>query len=151
MKKMKTILLVAFFMALSIPAFGYDLVLQWDSNTEPDLATGARARYKIYVREGQSLDGLKSNGTATNVLVADDENADPLVVQKTLKNFTDQKVYFIAVTALDEAGNESGLSNEVNTSGIDETPPAVPKSFNIFKWIRTVISWLFGGFNLRAA
>ena len=85
--------------------------LQWDSNTEPDLATGSKPRYKIYVRDGQSLQGNKANATSVwSVLVADDE--DPRA-EYVLRTISLDRLSFVAVTAIDEAGNESGLSNEV--------------------------------------
>ena len=124
---MKKLIATLLFLAMAFPAFGadFDLVLQWDENTEPDLATGEKARYKIYMRVGESMAGLKTNATepVINVRVADDENADPLIVQKTTADLDDTKQYFIAVTALDGWGNESGLSNEVST---DNSGPANP-------------------------
>ncbi|MBU4317686.1 MAG: hypothetical protein KKF30_10475 [Proteobacteria bacterium] len=98
--------------ALAVP---FSLVLQWDENRESDLATGIKARYKIYIRQGRSLDGLKANASRVPipVTVADDENGTPELVQFTVKGLDSNISYFIAVTALDEAGNESYLSNEV--------------------------------------
>ena len=143
MKKLTLVILVLF---ITLPTFGvsYDLTLQWDENTEPDLATGTNARYKIYIQEGTSLNGLKV-GTPIPVLVADDENTDPALVQYTIPNLDDQITYYVALTALDNDGNESDLSNEVNTLLIDATPPAAPKGFNILRWMKQMISKYFGG------
>ena len=143
---MKKLIATLLFLAMAFPAFGadFDLVLQWDENTEPDLATGTNARYKIYIQEGTSLNGLKV-GTPIPVLVADDENTDPALVQYTIPNLDDQITYYVALTALDNDGNESDLSNEVNTLLIDATPPAAPKGFNILRWMKQMISKYFGG------
>ncbi|KKK58874.1 hypothetical protein LCGC14_3040010, partial [marine sediment metagenome] len=39
--------------------------------------------------------------------------------------------YFIAVTAYDESGNESGYSNEISYTFIDVTPPNAPTEAKI--------------------
>lgn len=133
----KLIIATLLLLLMAGPVFGasYDLTLQWDENTEPDLATGEKARYKIYVRTGESLADDKANATEVfEVKVADDENADPLLVQKTVVGFDDSTVKYIAVTALDEDGNESYLSNEVNTGDIDVTAPGRPV-LRILKWL----------------
>lgn len=111
-------------------AADFDLVLQWDENSEPDLATGPRPRYKIYYKVNLSGAGLKLNYVGqpstepsradegvspVSVTVALDENPDPALVQFTLHNLNDGQAYYIAVTAMDESGNESDLSNEVST------------------------------------
>lgn len=144
---MKKLIATLLFLAMAFPAFGadFDLVLQWDENTEPDLATGEKARYKIYYRIGESLNGDK---TAADVVlpvkVSNDENLDAALVQYTVGNLDDQKVYYFAVTALDESQNESGLSNEVHTTIVDHTPPGVPKNLT---WFEKIIAFLKSLFN----
>ena len=129
------ILSIAFVTFLVSPAIAanYDLTLQWDENTEPDLATGDNPRYKIYYRTGSSGNGNKNNyiglpsvepavadegSSAVSVTVAQDENLDTSVVQFTLHNLDDTQTYYIAVTALDNYGNESDLSDEISTSDV---------------------------------
>jgi hypothetical protein len=138
-------LFVFCFLFLAMTSGGYaanlDLVLQWDENIEPDLATGTNPRYKIYYKTGTSGAGIKSNfigqpagepnvadeaSSPVNVTVALDENPDPAVVQFTLHNLEDTQNYYIAVTALDEAGNESELSNEVVYEGVVAPVNQVP-------------------------
>jgi hypothetical protein len=112
-------------------AANFDLTLQWDENKEPDLAVGNNPRYKIYYKTGVSGAGQKvsyiglpageparadEGVSPVPVIVAMDENPDPATVQFTLHNLDDTQAYFIAVTALDNSGNESDLSNEVNTT-----------------------------------
>ena len=137
----KSIIATLLFLFLAFPAFGadFDLVLQWDENTEPDLATGERPRYKIYYKTDTSGANKKSNfaslplsefqadegPTTVNVTVAKDENPDPAIVQFTLHNLEDSQDYYLAVTALDEAGNESDLSNEVAYEGIERVAPVI--------------------------
>ena len=122
---------ILFLVAFQSQAANFDLTLQWDENTEPDLATGANPRYKIYYKTASSGAGIKSNylglpaaepavadeGTsAVNVITARDENPDPDVVQFTLHNLDDTQTYYIAVSALDNEGNESLLSDEISTA-----------------------------------
>ena len=100
---------------------------------EPDLATGDNPRYKIYYKTASSGAGQKSNYiglpsaepaiadegvSAINITVAQDENPDANVVQFTLHNLDDTQTYYIAVTALDNYGNESDLSDEISTSDV---------------------------------
>ena len=121
-----SLIYVVFMIPLSHAA-NFDLTLQWDENTEPDLATGTNPRYKIYYKTGTSGSGIKNNftglpagdaaadegSTPVGVIVSKDENPDPLLVQFTLHNLDDTLAYYLAVTALDNLGNESDLSNEV--------------------------------------
>jgi hypothetical protein len=140
--KSTLIILILFFLfTTTVFAGTYDLVLQWDSNTEPDLATGTNPRYKIYVRIGESLNNNKANATRVfPVLVANDENTTNELVQYTLKNYCDDGFkYYIAVTALDNSGNESELSNEVNTMDVDITPPGKSTNFKMLRWIIRLI------------
>jgi predicted secreted protein len=117
----------------------FDLILQWDENTEPDLATGSNPRYKIYYKTGSSGNGIKTNyiglpvgeaagdegPSAVGVTVEQDENPEPGIVQFTLHNLDDTQSYNIAVSALDNVGNESDLSNEVSTIATPDTPPTI--------------------------
>lgn len=137
----KIIIAIALVLFMAFPAFGadFDVTLQWDENTEPDLATGEKARYKIYYKTDTSGAGAKSNftnlplsefradegPTTVNVTVAKDESTDPDIVQFTLHNLEDTKSYFFAVTALDETGNESDLSNEVSTVAVVRVVPVI--------------------------
>ncbi|MBA3028876.1 MAG: hypothetical protein FP814_05355 [Desulfobacterium sp.] len=122
---------VILFSSAQSRAAGFDLTLQWDENTEPDLATGESPRYKIYYKAGSSGLGIKSNfiglpssepamgkegASPVKVTVAKDENPDPWIVQFTLHDLDDAQTYYIAVTALDGSGNESDLSQEISTA-----------------------------------
>lgn len=109
-------------------AADFSLTLQWDENTEPDLATGSNPRYKIYYKTTTSGADVKANyiglpssepavaneGPSPVIcLVSNDENPDPNIVQRTLHGLDTAFLYWIAVTALDNYGNESDLSCEV--------------------------------------
>ena len=124
---------------LCAQATDFDLTLQWDENKEPDLATGTRPRYRIYYKLDTSGQGLKLNYigqpgepamadeglSPVAVTVARDESPDPAIVQFTMHNLDDTRIYYFAVTALDESGNESDLSNEVSIG----PKPKKPKIF----------------------
>ena len=121
-------LLVALAMVLfAIPALAFDVTLQWDANTETDLAG-----YKVYYGQTQ---GGPYNGTGATegnspitMTLADDENQDPAVVEKSLTGLTLGTMYYFVVTAYDNESPplESGYSNEVFTNGYTGKPPAIP-------------------------
>lgn len=116
-------LTVTFFFTAS--AHALDVTLQWDANTESDLAG-----YKIYydTNSGQPYtgSGAQQGNSPINMPLNQDENPDPNVVQYTVLNLPDGQTYFFAVTAYNTGSLESGYSNEVNTNtGPDSTPPVI--------------------------
>ncbi|MDY6844151.1 MAG: PKD domain-containing protein, partial [Thermodesulfobacteriota bacterium] len=97
-------------------SFALDVTLQWDANTESDLAG-----YRIYygTETGPPYNGA---GSPINVSFGQDENSDPEIVQFTVSGLTDGETYFFAITAYDNENPslESGYSNEVFTGDTDE-------------------------------
>lgn len=78
-------------------AIGGTVTVQWDPNSESDLAG-----YKIYVGESsRNYSGVVDAGTAT---------------QFAWQNLESGKTYFFVVTAYDFAGNESDYSAEVSAT-----------------------------------
>jgi len=153
MKKTIIATLLILAMAFTAQAATYDLILQWDSNTESDLATGDNPRYKVYKGKA-SFNGIKpilpkAGVEVFNVKVADDEDATNELVQFTVQAISDQEVHYFTVTALDESGNESGLSNEVSTLIVDHDAPAAPKGLKYW-WEKLVAWWnqLTGGLRI---
>ena len=125
---------IFFFLALG-QSYALDVTLQWDSNNKPDLA-GYRVYYKTgYSGEFYEGTGAKVGGVTVaspiDMSLDQDENADPNIVEITLQNLSNSVTYFLAVTAYDDQGMESGYSNEVSTGsslppiseGIVETIP----------------------------
>jgi fibronectin type 3 domain-containing protein len=88
---------------MQFSAYGADVRLSWNANSEPDLAG-----YKVYY-------GTSSRTYATSVNVS-------AVTTYTLTGLTGGTYYF-AVTAYDTTGNESGFSNEVSKT-ITSDPPS---------------------------
>ena len=82
------------------------ITLAWDPNTEPDLAG-----YKIYY-------GTSSRQYTVTVDVGN-------VTRYTIRDLDESRVYYLAVTAYDTAGNESELSDEVSGYPTDQTPPTL--------------------------
>ena len=74
---------------------GGTITLAWDANTESDLAG-----YKVYY-------GTASGSYGTPVNVGN-------VTTYQLTGLTPGQVYYLALTAYDPAGYESGFSNEVS-------------------------------------
>jgi hypothetical protein len=112
---------LVFLLILSLPAAGYamDVTLAWDANTEPDLAG-----YTIYygTESGHPYDGegALEGDSPVDILLDEDEDPDPSVVQFTLYDLP-EGTYFFAVTAFDTTGLESGYSNEASTADLGGT------------------------------
>ncbi len=122
---------IALIFCLAIPAYAIDVTLQWDANTESNLAG-----YKVYYRAGSSGGGILANysGTGANegdspidMPLALDENPDSDIVQFTVTGLTDGQTYYFVVTAYNDnvPPLESGPSNEEHTIATpsDTTPP----------------------------
>ena len=97
----------------SIPLSANDIKLRWQANIEPDLEG-----YNIYCgTQSRSYDPPIPVGNSTEYLYA---------------NLQAGKTYFVAVTAVDNVGNESGYSSEIiitipeSDSAAVETPVEDP-------------------------
>ena len=104
------------------------LEISWDANKESDLA-----RYKVYAGNatGQYGEPVTIEDFATTCLIPD--------IDKTIG-------WYIAVTAVDTSGNESGFSDEVY---IDDIPPAKVKGVRAI--FLKIISWFRKVLGVRAA
>ena len=106
-------------LAVAIPT---NLTLGWDANTELDLAG-----YRIYSRHSVTTEGYtigpNGAGSVADVSIPDTE------VTIDLSEEPDGEICFVA-TAYDNAGNESGPSNEVCWD-LDTSAPNAPTNFNI--------------------
>ena len=111
---MKALLLTICLLALAFTAHAADVTLQWDANTESDLAG-----YRVYQGNGGDL------GAFTRV----QEIAAP-TTSATIKGL-DSASHSFAVTAYNTAGIESGYSNIVTIP----VSPAIPANL---KWTLTL-------------
>jgi chitinase len=110
-----TICLIAGIIATSV--FAAQVTLAWDPNSESDLA-GYRIHY-----------GTASGSYSVHIDVHN-------VTTYTVTGLTNGQTYYLAATAYDSAGNESGYSNQVNytvptaTNGVPSAPatPSGPTS-----------------------
>jgi fibronectin type 3 domain-containing protein len=86
--------------------------LDWDDNSEPDLAS-----YSLYrdTSSGEPYGQIASG-------VASSDYSDSSVTNGT--------TYYYVVTAVDTASNESGYSNEAGATPEDTTPPAAPTNLS---------------------
>lgn len=91
---------------LSKQISGTNLVLSWTANTESDLAG-----YNVYQGTSAGIYGTPSSlGKVTTY---------------TISGLTSESTYYFAVSALDDASNESGNSSELSVSIGDSTSPTV--------------------------
>jgi fibronectin type 3 domain-containing protein len=98
-----------------IPSYADDANASWDANTEPDLAG-----YKIHY-------GTESGTYTTTLDVGDSTTV-------TIDSLQANTTYYFAVTAYDQAGNESVFSDEVELfipPPPDTTAPARPTNVTI--------------------
>ena len=113
---------ILFLLALAFPLFGQgtgNIKITWDTNTESDLAG-----YKVHIGEKSVANGDSS----TYKVVVDKTNT---VIGFEWKSLELGKTYYMAVTAYDFSGNESGYSNEVShffELPKDTDPPGAPKN-----------------------
>ena len=132
MKKIYVILLalVVMLFALGIKAHASDVTLAWDANSETDLAG-----YKIYVSQesGVYAEGIDVGNVTTY----------------TVTGLADGEYFFVA-TAYNEAGYESGYSNEVTTD--IKVKPDPPKNMIINKIIKKLVKLfnkMFAGMRVK--
>ena len=95
---------------LAATAGNRQVALEWDDNTENDLAG-----YNVYRSTAQGVQGTKIN---------------PSLITAGASAYIDTGLapgipYFYVVTAVDNAGNESGVSNEASATPLD-APPGPP-------------------------
>jgi len=104
------ILTAIFLLTICTTIFGREITLTWDPNSEPDLS-----HYIVYW------------GTASGNYTSNSGNIG-LVTEHSVTIPDDGKVYYFAVTAVDDAGLESDYSNEVFTAPgtSSETLPIPP-------------------------
>jgi len=98
---------------LVVPVFGADVTLQWDANSEPDLAG-----YKIYQAD--------RNGNVTGAWAEIDTSVTNTY---TVTGIDLAQNYAWLVTAIDTQDNESFVSNMVEL--YDRTSPGPPANLEI--------------------
>ena len=110
----RLVLIAAALLSLAMAPFpAIDVTLQWDVNTEPNLA-GYRIYYKMD-SSGEPYDGIEANEGTSPITVALEDLDDPYNPQYTLTGLLDGTTYFFVVTAYNTGGLESGYSDEVST------------------------------------
>ena len=113
-KRMFLVFFILVAQLFSTYAYSAEVTLQWDANTEPDLAG-----YKIYydTNSNPPYAGVDAAQGMSAIVVPLGSLPDQGQPEYTLTDLDDSNDYFFAVTAYDneEPYNESGFSNEVNT------------------------------------
>ena len=134
----KLLWLVPIIVLMFSNVYAMDVTLEWDANTEPDLAG-----YQMFVGTASG-----NYGTPTTVNFSDDENPVPETVRYTVIGLDYGTRYYFAVKAFDTEGLYSGFSNEVSTDGVTGLPPMnpstlVPKQIKAVRPDGTVITITF--------
>jgi hypothetical protein len=119
LKNKKMIISVVFLLLMCYSSTGFSedevgIKLAWSTNIESDLAG-----YKVY-------SGLNSGNYDQAADVGD-------VTEFTLSGLEKGTVYYIAISAYDTSGNESGLSLEVNAVARDLSVPSAPANLKVIE------------------
>jgi fibronectin type 3 domain-containing protein len=96
----KVAIFISIFLFFSAVVMAREVTFTWDANSEPDL--------KNYVAYWGTESGKYTQHKATQGLET--------IIKISIQD--DGKIYYFAVTAVDEAGLESDYSNEVNTGEV---------------------------------
>jgi fibronectin type 3 domain-containing protein/photosystem II stability/assembly factor-like uncharacterized protein len=92
------------------------ITVKWRTSAETDFL-----RYRIYR-------GISAAPTSE----VDSTTAGITDTSRTFTGLTNGTRYYVRVTAVDSAGNESPYSNEVNAAPADRIPPAAPQNLIVF-------------------
>lgn len=124
------IMLIVIIMLLPAIAFAATIQVNWNPNTEPDLAG-----YRIYhgTESGQYGEPVDVGNVTEHQLTITPEYG---------------ATYYFALTAYDTSGNESGYSDEATCFVPDGRAPEKPTGLRAI--IKAVVSWFKGLFGLRA-
>ena len=111
------------YVSFEASAFGRDITLAWDANTEPNLAG-----YKVYygTAQGGPYKGSGSPDGASPVIVPLSSLQNPANPEYTVHGLPESTYYFVA-TAYNGEGLESRYSNEA-TAPVSTTPPPSPQN-----------------------
>jgi hypothetical protein len=113
------------FLCFQASSYAADFTLQWDANTEPDLA-GYEIYYGTSSGDYNPADAdYADQGSSPITIAIGDPGFNENNPEYTLTGLTDDKVYFIALTAYDneDPSLRSGYSNEVDTKAPQITSP----------------------------
>lgn len=117
-----TILTFLFILGLSGAAWAESVTVIWNPNIESDL-DGYKLYYGVSSPSSSSLEVYNNSVDVGNVVL----------YQLLLPD--DGFTYYLALTAYDTSGNESGYSNEINHTTTDLIPPGVPTLLQILEQI----------------
>ena len=112
------LIIVSLFLCFKATSYAADVTLQWDANTEPDLA-GYKIHYDTNSGEPYAPDAADYAAQGSSpVTVQIGDLSDPNDPGYTLTGLDEGKGYFFAVTAYDDEGLESEYSNEAATCSV---------------------------------
>ena len=119
MKKLILILVLL----LAVPAFGADVVLQWDENSESDLAGYQILQSNVSGGPYTIVEEIPPNHHTGDVTLPNDPGKDSYRVSNLVDG-----IYYWVLTAFDNETprNISGYSNEVGIQVINDIPVPIP-------------------------
>lgn len=121
-------------------AMAANVTLTWTPNTEPDLAG-----YRIYQSDVAGQYDKAANRVADISSGPNEQKTADVVIPIE----DGRTVYFVA-TAYDNAGNESGYSNEVSYKVPDHTAPVPPTMLSVLERIAAALeSAIEGGIRVK--
>lgn len=137
MMKFLMVLMTVFLMGVGGPGVvsAHDVTLQWDPNSEPDLAG-----YYIYqstTPDNWSINYRLKDGNGVDIVIA--VSTDP---QAVITGLVRDTAYYWVVTAFDTESLESDWSNQVTKTF---TAPDAPKGLRFWQEIVRRFKLLFGG------
>ena len=115
----KFILLSIVFFCLVTPAHAITITLQWDPNSESDLAG-----YKVYYKtrsSGEPYNDTSADQGPSPITILVEDLDDPNAPVYALSGLDENKVYFFSVTAYNDSSLESVYSEEADIFSISLT------------------------------
>lgn len=127
--------LIGFLFTMGLAHAATDVTFVWDANTETDLAG-----YRLYQ---SAISGQYEYGADHCV------ETIQAGIETVIHHDVPDGTWYWVLTAFDEAGNESGPSNEISDT-FDTTAPGPPENL-LISLIKKILAWigdLFGVFRL---
>ena len=119
---MKKLILILAILLIAFPAYGAEILFQWEQDISPDFAG-----WKLYMN---TEPGVTSDGEPFAEILYETQSDTYTTEQVIEPPANVETTYYFVMTAYDHNGNESDISEEVNVT-FDYEAPAKPFSFTV--------------------